>query len=85
MQCPGGTCNVGEMLYTENCTDSGVQHFDFEAVDNDEVLIKMDDNPTLCMERNGRDIHIQECNPNHDYQRWFTVTGGFDQYRFELS
>jgi hypothetical protein len=85
MRCRHAQCIIGDNFFIENCTDTGVQFFDFVALDNAEVLIKLYNTTDLCLQRDGREIFIAECNAQLDYQRWFAVTGGFDQYRFELS
>lgn len=84
MRCRGGSCGTGDKLYIENCSDDGVERFDFDYINSDEVLIKLH-GTDRCLERAGRDIYIRSCNSGNSLQRWWAKTGEFDEYRFEIS
>lgn len=84
MRCRGGSCSLGEKLYIEECDDNGVERFDFVYIDSDEILIRLHRTNT-CLERNGRDIFIRNCDSGKSLQRWWAKRGDFDQGRFEIS
>ena len=91
MRCRGGHCSIGENLYLEECSDNGVQKFDFEYVNDQEVLIKLHDTDR-CLEKytsNSEEwtysLYVQNCDSGNSEQRFFAKSGGFDEYRFEIS
>lgn len=84
MRCRQGFCDFGDKLYIEECDDSGVQRFDFQSLNADEVLIILH-GTNKCLERQNRDIFIRVCDQGEQLQRWFAKVGEFDEFRFEIS
>eukprot|EP00934_Nitzschia_sp_Nitz4_P004866 Nitzschia sp. Nitz4//scaffold45_size130396//72961//74076//NITZ4_003455-RA/size130396-exonerate_est2genome-gene-0.63-mRNA-1//1//CDS//3329552416//4856//frame0 len=84
MRCRSGSCSLGDKLYVEECSDSGVQRFDFNYVSSDEVLIKLH-GTSRCLQRQSRDIFVRTCDSSNSLQKWETRQGEFDEYRFEIS
>lgn len=84
MRCRGGSCSSGDKIYIEECDDDGVERFDFDYVNRDEVLIKINGSDR-CLERAGRDIYVRSCDSGKSLQRWWAKTGDFDESRFEIS
>ena len=84
MRCRDGSCDNGDRIYIETCSDDGVERFDFNYVDSDEVQIKVH-GTDLCMERSDKSVYIRSCDSGNAQQRWWAAAGGFDEYRFEIS
>jgi len=84
MRCRGGSCGLGDKLYVEECDDAGVQRFDFQYVNSDEILIKLH-GTNHCLERFERDIFVRNCDSRVSLQLWWAKVGGFGEGRFEIS
>ena len=77
-------------MYINQCNENDVrQRFSFVPVSSDEVLIqaaRMDGElEDRCFHRENRKIKLQPCNQALHNQRWFSIRGGFNEARFELS
>ena len=84
MRCRDGDCEIGDKLYIETCSDDGVERFDFDYVNSEEVLIKVH-GTDRCLERSNKEVYIRSCDSGKSSQRWWAANGGFDEYRFEIS
>jgi hypothetical protein len=82
-------CEPNE-LYINKCDHLDErQRFSFVPVSSDEVLIQAaritGELEDRCFTRENRKINLQSCNQALHTQRWFSIRGGFNQARFELS
>ena len=77
-------CDPSE-LYMEDCeAEDYRQRFDFVPVSSDEVMIQAYQEDR-CFQRNDRRIALAPCDATLHTQRWFSIRGGFNERRFELS
>jgi hypothetical protein len=81
-----------DKVYTALCIDGDPrQWFTFVRLgttynDVDEVMIKtVGESPPRCFTRQLSAIYLDaDCDPDNMNQRFFAVTGGFREYRFEI-
>ena len=84
MRCRHGSCSLDDKVYIEECSEDGVQKFDFDQINGDEILIKLH-GTNRCLERLYRDIYVKNCDQGNSLQRWWAKGGAFDEERFEIS
>ncbi|CAB9527248.1 expressed unknown protein [Seminavis robusta] len=71
-------------VYTARCNNDDRQQWQFELVNDSEVLIKAY-GLNYCLQRVGVEIEMRICNSGLVTQRFFAIRGGFNEYRFEIS
>ena len=70
------------MLFTG---DDEFQFIPVGGEGSDRFLIQAAAENTKCLERVGRDVYLEECNPSDTDQRWYAPRGSVASNKFELS
>ncbi|CAB9500538.1 chromosome segregation ATPase-like protein [Seminavis robusta] len=72
-------------LYVGGCSrENPRQRFRFLPVSSDEVLVEAF-HEGRCLQRTNLRITLETCDETLHTQRWFSIRGGFNERRFELS